>query len=514
MLSIKKHLIFLSFLFFHLISFGQELNIKFSSQKSFPSLLNLKKHLYSDTTGHYFLFQKEKNFKSPSLIIVKFDTKFKKIFAKKLDSGEKKTIHQGVIFYQNKFVWFYNIDKKKQKSVSVYLSEVDLDGNVIKTNEIETIHYKKKNDKTFFFWKISDDSSKILIYNILSKPNEQEDLKAKVIVLDTNLDVIWENKFRINLSTKKFGKGFWKLTNNGNLIFTKANRNNRTLYYLTKDLDEPETIIYNPEKKILNNLVFKEVENGKILGASFYELRENSTEDLFREKKKKKLIGGLYTIEINTTNFDYEDRYEKIPKGDYSYGRNDLVKRSKGQGVELTTNNKVSDIYLNEDKEVIIISEENYHPILDYYARVNSSDRYYFSSRYIEVTTLNADYSIKNISIIPKYQILDNINLYVSHIRFKTKDKTYFLYTDHKDNIEKESDFNILRNRLMLSSVIAYISPDGELIRKNFLTKRNLKRFISPRLCKQINDDQLLIVSIRKSTSGDSILQFGIIEIQ
>lgn len=512
----KKYFILLSFMFCHFIFFGQELNMKFSSQKSFPFSLNLKKHLHSDTSGHYFLFQKGKSFKSPSLIIVKYDTEFRKVFAKRLDSEEKKTIHQGVIFYQNKFIWFYNIEKKKQKSVSAYLSEVDLDGNIIKTNEIETVNYEKKNDKTNFFWKISDDSSKILIYNIVSKPIKEEDLKAKIIVLDSNDGIMWNNEFTLDMSSKDFGKGYWKLTNNGNLIFTKANRNNRTLYYLTKDLDEPESIIYNPERELLNNLVFKEVDNGKIFGASFYELKENSAEDLFKRKKKKvkKLIGGLYTIQINTTDFEYEDNYEKMPKGDYSYGRNDLVKGSKGQGIELTTNNKVSDIYLNDDKEIVIISEENYPSIIDYYARIKPYDHFLFDSRYLEVTTLNHDQSIKHISIIPKYQILEDINLYVSHVRFTTKGKTYFLYTDHKNNIKKETDFKILRNRLMLATVLAYISTEGKVVRENILTKKNLKRFVSPRLCKQINENQLLLVSISKSKMTSSTVQFGIIEIQ
>ncbi len=512
----KKHLILLLLLLCHFITFGQELNIKFSSTKSFPFSLNLKKHLHSDSTGHYFLFQKGKSFKSPSLIIVKYDTNFRKVFAQKLDSGEKNTIHQGVIFHQNKFIWFYNIEKKKPKSVSAYLSEVDLEGNIIKSDKIESINYERKNDKTNFFWKISDDSSKILIYNILSKPVEKEDLKAKVIVLDSNDGMMWKNEFTLDMSSKDFGKGYWKLTNNGNLIFTKAARNNRTLYYLTKELEEPESIIYNPERKLLNNLVFKEVEKGKVVGASFYELKENSTADLFNRKKKKakKLIGGLYTIEINTTDFEYEDNYEKMPRGDYSYGRNDLVKGSKGQGIELTTNNKVSDIYLNKDKEVVIISEENYPSILDYYARIKPDDRFLFDSRYLEVTTLNHDYSIKHISIIPKYQILEDINLYVSHVRFTTKGKTYFLYTDHKNNIKKETDFKILRNRLMLATVLTYISPDGKLIRENILTKKNLKRFVSPRLCKQINENQLLVVSIKKSKMTSSTIQFGIIEIR
>ena len=90
------------------------------------------------------------------------------------------------------------------------------------------------------------------------------------------------------------------------------------------------------------------------------------------------------------------------------------------------------------------------------------------------------------------------------------KDKLYFIFNDNKENLTnkegKTSNFS-LSDRKGIVTVVT-MNQDGTSTRSPLYTNEEIEVLTRPKVCRQINDSEMLLFGERKKTDQFALLKF------
>lgn len=510
-MKLKFTLLLFVFILISGIMEGQEYNIEFGPKKRKPFHKEIIKHLHSDSSGHYVLFKGKKS----KLVIEKFGNDFRPLFSKKFPIKKTKIIRQYISFAKNKFIWIYTVKNKKKKEIDFMLNIIDMEGNIVQTKKIKSISSKKDEPWFHLRWTLSSDKSKLLITGRTSKmKNSNFDFRAWTIVVDEKHDVIWEKEIGLDLPSRLVNHKYWKITNNAKAILATEiykNKNREDLLRFFSLTEEDENLklmkLNSSGVKIASHKII-EKENGDLLGVAFY----------YDELEEMK-ITGLMKIDIDGKDFSSKTNYCSFPNQSFVYGKNKPSNQKLEEGIDFTFFFKIKDVFINDKKEISIVSEEELHKVKLEYDKKSDGPvrRNYYYSNLIGVVRINNIPEVLDVTIFPKKQTFRDVNYYTSNSQLKTKNRTYFIYNDHKknlkDNLESPKSYKKLKRQLNMITLLAYINDDGELIREQLYSKKDYNTSIMPRYSKQISPNKIFIIGFNISPLKYEFIRLGTVTI-
>lgn len=492
---------------------SQEPIIDFGPKIKKPLSKEISKHLHSDSSGHYLLFKTNNNTR---LVIEKFGNDFKPIFSKKFPNKKTKIVRQHISFAKDKFIWLYTSKNKKAKKNEIYLSLIDLEGNIVQTKKIKSISTRSDDPWYHVTWTLSEDKSKLLISGRTSKMKKATyDFLGWTVIVDENHDIIWEKDFSLDYPSNLVRKNSWKVTNNAKAIlateiYTAANKKRKDVlrfFSLTEEEDYIEPMDLNPDSEKVASHKIIEKENGDLLCLAF----------CYNSIKENK-ITNILKVNIDGNDFSFKTEYLSFPNQSFKFGRNKMPERSSDKGVNVGVLSKINDVFLNDKKEIVIVSEEGGHTISPVYEgggkMVNKN--FYISDK-ISIIIIGENLEVNEVSLLPKEQTIVDVNYYTSYSQLKTKDRTYYIYNDHKKNLdfdfESTEKYKRLKKPAGMVSVIVYIDEDGELKRKQLYSRKKIRESVMPRISKQIGPNKLLIVCFNLSALKFESMRLGTVTI-
>jgi hypothetical protein len=473
----------------------------------------ISKHLHSDSSGHYILFKTNNNTK---LVIEKFGNDFKPFFSKKFPNKKTKVIRQHISFANDKFIWLYSSKNKKAKKNEVFLSIIDLEGNIVQTKKIKSISSRSDEPWYHVTWTLSEDKSKLLISGRTSKLKKSTfDFSGWTVVVDENHDILWEKDFSLDFPSNLVRHKSWKVTNNAKAILateihTKGNKKRNDLlrfYSLTEEEDYIQPLELNPDSEKVASHKIIEKENGDLVAIAF----------CYNSIKENK-ITNILKVEIDGNDFSLDAEYLPFPNQTFKFGRNKISDQNSEKGVNVGVLFNIKDVFFNVKKEIVIVSEEGGHTVSPVYEgggkMVNKN--FYISDK-IGIVTISEKLEVVDVSLLPKAQTFVDFNYYTSHAQLKTKDRTYYLYNDHKKNLDHDlafkEEYKRLKKSVGMIPMIAYFDENGELKRNQLYSRKKIKESIMPRVSKQIGSNKVLIVCFHLSKLKFESMRLGIVTI-
>lgn len=494
------------------ISNGQEPIVKFGPKIKKPLNKEIIRHLHSDSTGHYILFKS----KETKLVIEKFGNNLKPLFSKKFPAKKTKIIRQHISFAKDKFIWLYSSRNKKEKKVDVFLSIIDLEGNIVQSKKIKSIPSRKDAPWFHIRWNLSQDKSKLLISGRTSRVDKSTfDFEGWVVIVDEKHNTLWEKDFNLDYPSNIVIHKNWKLTNNGKVIlaaniYTEGNKKRKDFvrfFSLTEGEEyiEPMELNTNSEKVASHKIIEKE--NGDLLGIAF----------CYDSIKKNKITKILKT-EIDGKDFSFQTEYLPFPNQSFRYGRNKPSNQNLENKINFGILFEIRDILINDKKEIVIISEENGHTISPVYKGGGEMvNKNFYISHKIGLVTINKNLEVIDVSLLPKEQTFVDFNYFTSHAQLKTKDRTYYIYNDHKKNLDhdfaSEEEYKRLKKSVGMIPMIVYFDENGEMKRNQLYSRKKIRESIMPRISKQIGPNKLLIISFNLSVLKFESMRLGTVTI-
>ena len=426
---------------------------------------------------------------------------------------------------------FNNQAKQKNYLFKQKISHRSLqaDGKLAKIGEIDA---QNKVREGRFGFKLSRDSSKLLIYNQLPyKKNEPERFAFRVF--DENFEEIWDKKITLPYPDNNFNVEEYRVDSEGNVyllgvIFQdriKVRRSGKPNYQyviLAYSNDEEEAQQYRIDlgDKFITDLTFRLDRNKNLVCSGFY------------SEKGDFSVKGTYFLTLNTHTKEIEKQNLKEFDFDFLTQRFSEREKERAKKAELENNARkepelyrysLDDLILRSDGGALLVAEQ-YYVYERYYDRFNNySDRffspyyypfsygryggyngnrvdYYYNYNDIIVINIRPDGSIEWATSIPKRQRTVNDGGYYSSYAMATiRDRLYFVYNDNARNFDEKRNDKRIYNFDGRQSIItlAEIKIDGSLNIYPLYSNRDANIITRPKICKQIGRKQMAVYGER-----------------
>lgn len=415
------------------------------------------------------------------------------------------------------------------------------DGKLVKIGEIDTQNKVKEGR---FGFKLSRDSSKLLIYNQLPyKKNEPERLAFRVF--DKNFEPTWDKNIVLPYPDNNFSVEEYRVDKAGNVyllgvIFqdrVKVRRGGRPNYQYvilvySQDKEEAQQYSIDLGDKFITDLTFRMDRNKNLVCSGFY------------SEKGDFSVKGTYFLTINTAT--KEIIQQNLKEFDFEFVTQHFTDREKQRAkrAELENNNRraaelyrysLDDLILRSDGGALLIAEQYYVYERRYDQFNNYSDRffspyfypysfsrfnrygganrvdYYFNYNDIIVVNIRPDGSIEWATRIPKRQRTVNDGGYYSSYAMATiRDRLYFIYNDNARNFDEDRRNNRIFNFDGRQSIItvAEVKIDGSLDVFPLYSNRDANIITRPKICKQVGRKKMAIYGERGATYRFGHLNF------
>ncbi|RMG76640.1 MAG: hypothetical protein D6714_21025 [Bacteroidetes bacterium] len=383
----------------------------------------------------------------------------------------------------------------------------------------ETTALNKERAGTFGF-NVSEDSSKLLIYNQL--PNKRKDpAQFALHVFDQNFDKLWSKNIALPYPENTFGLEEYRIDNQGNVYLLGVLYQDKVSFRRRGTPDYQYIILaYNQNgddareyridlpNKFITDLTFRIQKNGNLVCSGFYA-------DLGTYN-----IKGTYFFQLNPkTREILHENHKAFSFESLTEFMSDREKRKADRAKQQGDTPKQPELYqysldkliLRSDGGAVLVAEQYYFYQTGGY---NYYNQYVYTNHYnyndIFVVNIRPNGEIEWTARIPKRQKTENDNGYFSSYAMAVvRDKLYFVFNDNGRNYSGQRP-NRLYNFNGKNSVIALaeVSKDGEVSIAPIAENREAAILTRPRVCRQIGSRQMAIFGERQRTFRFGSLRF------
>lgn len=488
-----------------------------------------------DETGFYVLKRQEKGAgltfllgsnmgMKPDYTIERFGHDMKPQASRLLDlkhEGRKRDM-EGILYFQDRLLMFTTFTDKGEKVKELFLEEIDKKTLQVKEERISLgqIDYEghNKNNSGLFDYVISYDESKLFIYQ--SMPYDRRDFERFTFsVFDENLSKIWSKEITLPYTDKQFGVSRYRVDDNGNVyllgrVFDKGNRLERggeanyryhILSYRNQG-EEFQEYKVGIEGKFLNDMQLSVSNNEDLILAGFYS-----------EDSPYSISGSFYMMIDNISGqviqqslkaFDSDFITQNMKAGK---ARRVEKRIEKGKNVEMP-NFDLQDLIRREDGGVVLVGEQYYVRVVTT-SGINGAIQTTYHYHYNDLMVVNIDPqgNIEWARKIPKEQhTVNDGGWYSGYTMAVAGDKLYFVFNDHRDNMDAEpgrlKSFRNQRNSLV---VLGEMDVYGKLTKKPLFINREAGVLIRPKVCEQTGDYEMIVFGERGRSQRFAKLKFN-----
>lgn len=500
-------------------SIAQFAEVKLSPEFKLKKNITFEEHLSSDETGHYVYFKKSKNFKESTIALAKYDNKFEQDWNVEYYADESDIRTFGLKALKDKFVWLLSKESTRNQ-YDYHISPIDKNGEIGKRLKVVSIKTESSRDKPAIIWELSEDTSKMLVFNTLDKNKKKLDFEYSVTVIDSEMNKLWSKYVKLRKSQEQIEVISSVVGNDGThymLVYEYDDRDAKTskrgagnkkvaaydlmIYKLSDGMKTPEAIELNLNDKFARGGSIKVDKEGNIVCIGmFSNLKRGNT-------------NGIFYLKIDDQGNVLNSKIKEFSKKDLEFlgERNTGKNRSGDSGIDGMFS--FGEQLLLDDGTVMVSAEENYVTRRTD-SRGNTTIVYH--SKDIIVITFEADGTVSSIKLIPKRQASQS-KMFISHKAMAVDNLgAFFFYNDDIDNIERDLDKQPKKISSFRDCVTtcAFINKEGKVERQALLKNKDVDALLLPTACKKVNSNTLFFAGMKAKLFAKSNFRIGTIEIQ
>ena len=417
-----------------------------------------------------------------------------------LTSFNNQAKKKNYLFYQKLSPRF------KPAKEPVYLAEIDT---------------RNKVQEGLFDLTVSEDSSKVLVYNELP-PKKNTPQQFAFRVFDNNFNPVWEKEVILPYNDNNFVIEEYRIDNDGNVFLlgvlfqdkVRVRRQGNPNYQYVilaytgngEKVDEYKIALRD---KFITDLTFRISREGDLVCSGFY-----SDKGTYSIKGTYFLRIDAHSKEILVKNlmaFDFEFLTEYLPDGQ---------KRRAERAEEAGNARKSPELYrfsldkliLRSDGGALLIAEQ-YYVYERYYRFWDGTLRYdyYYNYNDIIVVNIRPNGEIEWSTRIPKQQATVNDGGYFSSYAMSiVKDRIYLIFNDNSRNFDPRNAGRRLYNYNGRSSIIALteIRKDGTVNTFPLFHNSDAAVITRPKICQQIGSRAMMVYGERNRSYRFANLEF------
>ena len=431
----------------------------------------------------------------------KYDGKMNEVFDKGINSPVKDLSVRDVMWCKDKFVLITSKFDKNAKTNTVYGNFMDNDGTV-QPNAVTLmkLEVEAKHGTGSFYFRISDDSTKVLVY---ANPPYDKDGNQKFAfsVYNTSLEKQWEKVVTLPYKDKMIDIYNEIISNNGDVYLlvkkydgeapkqAKRNENGKEANYkfmvlaYTNQGNDYKEYTFDLSGKFVVDPTFKLDPKGNLAFAGFY------TDKLGGSEK-----GIFYsTIDALTKEVKASSTKEFTTEMIEAFGKNRMERKKNGNDAGLR--NFVFRKFLLKDDGGAVLLAENY-----YVVEITTTDKYGTRTTYqyhyndILAIGVNSSGSIDWFTRIPKMQVCQGIPLLsFGFSPLVAGDKVYLLYNDNKKNLAGDTKGKAKGFTGAGIAQVAIIDSKGGVTKKELFDAKDMKTQLQVQLSRQVTPNSMVV---------------------
>ena len=475
--------------------------------------------LGKDETGFYII----KSGRDVSL--EKFDKNMNFLWTKKLEiylTKKDKLVYENIIITKNKIIVFSSFYDSKTDTKKLFATHISpagvIDKKLYEVNSFEKL--SSKNSVTYDVT-VSEKTNSILIFSNFRERNDEKEL-FHYKVIDENfiekshafielpytgsntsiMDYIIDNAgnihlvYSVNLKREEVGNK----SNDGKIDF---NYYIMSYYPATKEYKEYDMRVGNYLISGISIIVDDDSRFLYVPGfysdRSFNALRGTvlSKIDLLNKKivyAKEKDFDPEFLAVVYAKPLDDDDDKKEEEESN---------KKKKAKGKEQLYNYDIIDLFVNENEEVVLVSEQYYMHAVTYTTTsangvTTTRTTYYYYYNNVMVAKFGSDGDRVWCSNIPKYQVTTNDGGFFSSIGvFTHNDVLYIIYNDNPQNGTGIASKQY-RTKSPQKSQLAMVSieSDGRLKKRVLMPAPSAGKGIGtrPKFSTQVSDNEVILI--------------------
>jgi len=508
--------------------FAQKASVEIGPEFKTNGDMYLWNHLYSDPSGHYVLLAEENRgfflYKKFTPILQKYDRAFNLGLNQEIKIEDSDIEFDDMLYAQQKFVLCTRSNDKIAQKVTISATIVGLDAKIQKTQRIASIPYgDKDNLPDEVKWKVSADTSKILLAVWADHDADKLQTQLLVSVQDNRLSNIWKQNFTLPYTQEQLKILNLVVSNTGQVFLSAkvyfdkkdkkaANKKEEpaplpykmVIFSLDASSDKAREIAPEVAGKFITDISINVGKNGELYCAGLY---TNDNKGVIQGIFYNKTKGQTGTVEV-TVNKEFSD----------SEIKNFSTKKDKSGNEGLDPNFEMKDLILREDGGVVLTAEEVFKTHESYTStggRMETVTNY--NTNDVLVSSISPKGSIDWVKMIPKKQAFGGTEKYSSYALMVSGAGLCFVYNDDKDNISQPvtaAAKSISSFRDAVAGMLT-ISGEGKMERqKVFDIKKDSGTLLVPKRSKQISPNELFFVTTGTvKITGKNIYRLGVIRI-
>lgn len=505
--------------------FGQKFTVQIGPEFKADRDLDFWGHLYSDPTGHWVLLTDANRgmftYKSFTPVLQKYDRSFKLDFFKEIKVDDEDIQFKGMFYAQQKFVLCTQKNDKKADKITYSATLIGMDGKPQKPQRISVLQYDNKNtEPTNTTWRISEDTSKILLATWADRNDDDLKLKLALFVHDNQLNKLWSKNFNLPYSQERFQLRNVTVSNDGRVYVLakvydeKSNKESRkkngkqeaaykmVILRFDDTNEKPKEFVLSLAGKFVTDVTFKLAHNNDLYCAGFY------------ANDKRGVIRGVFFTRINGQTGTAEVATSKeLASADIA--RFDTEKDKSGDE-GLDSNFDFKRLVLRDDGGIVVIAEQVYVTTSTTMSGNRMRTVYYYNNNEIFVTSIAPDGAIEWVRMVPKKQTFVDTNYFNGFSLMVSGGNMYFLYNEDEDNIGKPLTAKPKRISSFKDAVAGMVtlSFDGKMERsKIFNSKEDADALMAPADGEQISPNELFFITTRFKLFGSKKLRMGVVRV-
>lgn len=446
-------------------------------------------------SGNFLVY---KNTKNKNYISV-FNNEMEQIAKEELDYiPDNQLINIDFFAYPDFTYLIYQYQKKKV----VYCDAVKVDGSGKRISEVislDTSHIGFGGNNKIYTAISSEDKSKLLLFKINTKNKERYVLTT--MLFDNSFTLLKRSRFVINMDENKDYLDEFNVDNDGDLVFTKATRNNNetvvntTLLFKEALSDSIFSLATQPEKIFLDELYIKvdNVNKRFFLTSFYYGKKRGDIEGFYfyvwdKTTKQPILQNSVMLAEELRREAKGNSSNVKTAFNDY-FIRNAIIKRDGGFVINTesyyTTSRGNQWNRFNYLYGMPMSSYDYYSLYSPYYNswywrdRFNNRNNVRYNADNITILSFDKEGKLEWSNVIHKEQYDDESEDRISYQTVNTGGQIHYV-------------FNIDEKRALLLNDFT-LSPDGQVVRNPTLKNLDKGYEFMPKYGKQVSSYQLIV---------------------
>jgi len=502
--------------------------MKWSKEYRTPNNTYLSDIVYYDADKFIALRQGIPNLlsnkESISLELFTHDMRLKKSNEIDLRYKKKKRSFERIIVLEGQMYLLTSFNNQAHNKNYLFRQEINMktlvpSNKVEKIGEIDTRRNIRKGN---FDFHISEDSTKLLVYNQLPfKRGEPERFAYRVY--NQNFELLWKKNVTLPYRDDRFRVQEYRVDNDGNVyllgvafedvkLFDRRNTPNYSYSILAYTNDGADKKEYRVDlgDKFITDLTFRIAKNGDLICSGFYSDRGTIS------------IKGTYFFKIDSKT---EELYNKnVKKFDFDFLTEDMREGQKQRAAAAERNGKenrqaelyryvLDDLVLRSDGGAVLLAEQYWVQERRTSGINGQMDvEYIYNYNDIIVVNINPDGTIAWSARIPKRQRTRNDGgPFSSYASYVGRDGLYFVYNDNPKNFNdtrknprSEYAFNGKKSVIALAKVDVKGDVETFMLESN----KDLEIISVPKASKQIGKKLMAVYGQRKRSFKFGMLEF------